>query len=233
MPGVFSSAPGGLDFEGMAAFLLWTGVALDLGVLIGLAVRDRWRDAWLLPVVVLSALLSTATVGLCSACNTWNFWLLNEFAHVALWLLLGVELSLRLCPQGTVARRHARVWIALVLLVVGVLAFTAPSGIDALPRLAATIIFLYAGLTLVMAAHELELQSALHEALLYGFPPYLLVYVATWGYTRDDTTWAGILNPLAFNLMMLNLLRVVWRRDPAPRPRLPWLTRLGRRRGWL
>lgn len=212
----------------MAAVLLWTGVALDVGVLAGLALRGRWRDAWMCPLVIAAALASALTAGLCPACNTWTVWLVQEFAHVALLLLLGVELSLRLCPLGTVARRHARAWIAVVL-VIAVGLVVGAAGIDALPRLIATVIFLYSGLTLVMAAHGLKIRLALHEALLYGFPLYLLVYVATWGYTGDDTRVANLASPLAFNLMMLNLLRVVWRRDPGVGVPRWLLARVGRR----
>ncbi len=211
----------------MAAVLLWMGVALDVGMLVGLAVRGRWRDSWICPLVISAALASALTVGLCPACNTWTFWLLQEFGHIALLLLLGVELSLRLCPLDTPARRHMRAWIAVVLVIAVGLVIGA-AGIDALPRLIAAVIFLYTGLTLVMVAHGLKISLALHEALLYGFPPYLLVYVTTWGYTREDTTWAGLLSPLAFNLMMLNLLRVAWRHDPTVGLPRRLLARVGR-----
>jgi hypothetical protein len=218
----------------VAALLLWTGVTLDWGVLAGLVARARWRDAWLSPAVVLSFLVSALTAGLCHSCNTWGFWLTKEFVHVALMLLLGVELSLRLCPTGQ-ARRHAWIWIGIVTLVVAALSATAPPGplmVQVLPRLIAAVLFLYAGLTLVLAAHRLEIHLALHEALLYGFPPYLFVYVVTWSATGEDTRLANLASPLAFNLMMLNLLRVVWQRDPALRVGPSLLARLGQRLGW-
>jgi hypothetical protein len=219
---------------GVAALLLWTGVALDLGVLAGLVVRGRWRDAWLCPAVVGAALTSALAAALCAACNNWTFWLLNEFVHIALLLLLGVELSLRLCPTGP-ARRHAWMWIGVVALVIVALSVTAPPGplmVQVLPRLIATVLFLYAGLTLVMAAHHLKINSALHAALLYGFPPYLFVYVVAWGYTGDDPRLANLAGPLAFNLMMLNLLRAVWQRDPAPRLGPGLIARVAQRLGW-
>lgn len=218
----------------MAALLLWTGVALDLGVLTGLVMRGRWRDAWLCPAVVGATLISALASALCIACNNWTFWLFNEFAHIAILLLLGVELSLRLCPTAP-ARRHAWMWIGVVAMVVIVLAASAAPGplmVQVVPRLIATVIFLYAGLTLVMAAHGLRIRSALHAALLYGFPPYLFVYVLAWGYTGDDTGPANLAGPLAFNLMMLNLARAVWQRDPAPRVGPSLLARVAQRLGW-
>lgn len=219
---------------GVSVLLLWAGVALDLGVLAGLVVRGRWRDAWLCPVLIGAFLVSAMSAGLCDSCNTWSVWIAKELVHVALMFLLGIELSLRLCTSAP-ARRHAWMWIGVVALGILALVASAPPGpltVQVLPRLIATVIFLYAGLTMVLAAHGLKIRLALHEALLYGFPPYLFVYVVAWGSTGDDTTWAGTLSPLAFNLVMLNLLRAVWQRDAAPQVGLSLLAQVAQRLGW-
>lgn len=201
----------------VAATLLWIGVALDVGVLAGLFLRGRWREAWLLPAVILAALVSAATVGLYPAYNTWAFWLASEFAHILLLLLLGVELTVRVFPHGTRGRAAALTWVGLTVLAAASVASTS-AGVDALPRLIASVLCLYTGLTLVMAAYGLSL-GALHDALLYGFPCYLIVYVSTWGFTDDDTRLANLASPLAFDLMMLNLLCVAWQHEPhAQRP---------------
>lgn len=199
----------------MAALLLWWGVGLDAGVLLGLLVRGHWRRAYLLPIVLLATLAATGTIGLCPRCNTWDFWLTKEILHGGLLLLLGVELTLRLCPRRTLVRRRALTWVGIVFAALLVLVATAPPTpliVHMLPRLIASVIFLYAGLTVILAHHELTLE-ALPDAVLYGFQFYLVVYVATWGFTGTSTRWAGLLSPLAFNLMMMNLLRVAWQRE--------------------
>lgn len=202
---------------GVAAGLLWIGVALDVGVLAGLFVRGRWRQAYLLPVLVAAALTSALTVGLCRACNTWAFWLANEFAHVALLLLLGLEVCLRAFAPGSRGRRSTGRWALFVVLVTGPFVLTTPAGIDVLPLLIGAVLLFYAGLWLVVLRYGAQ-RLALHDAVVYGFLAYLFVYAATWGFTGESTALANFASPLAFNLAMLNLLRVAWAREErAPR----------------
>jgi hypothetical protein len=196
----------------MAAILLWTGVALDMGVLVGLFVRGRWREAWLLPVVIAAFLVSATTVGLCPGCNTWTFWLAKEFVHATLMLLLGLELTVRAFPPRASGRQAALACSSVVVLASAAFLVTTPAAIDVLPRLIACALCLYAGLTLVMASYGLSL-GALHDGLLYGFPVYLIFYVGTWGFTGDDTRLANLVSPLVFNFFMLNLLCVAWQRE--------------------
>jgi hypothetical protein len=202
----------------MVAILLWTGIALDAGVLAGLALRGSWQKVVLLPPVVLAFLVSATSAGVCAHCNTWTFWLIKEFVHATLTFLLGLELSLRGFPRGSPGRRAALVWVSIVMAGATIAVVTRPAVIDMLPPLIAAVLCIYVGLTLVMARYAVSL-GALHDALLYGFPCYLIVYVATWGFTGDDTRVANLLSPIAFDVFMLNLLCVVWQRgDEVRRP---------------
>lgn len=196
----------------MAALLLWTGVALDVAVLVGLFVRRRWHQARLLPVVIVAALCSTVVVGICPGCNTWTLWLVSEFTHITLLLLLGLELSLRAFPRGSPGRRAVVLWLSSIAVATTAAVSTKAALIDWLPLLIAAVLAVYVGLTLVMAHYAVAL-GALHDALLYGFPAYLLVYVATWGFTGDDTRLANLASPLAFDVFMSNLMCVAWQRN--------------------
>lgn len=206
----------------MTALLLWIGVALDIGVLVGIVVRRRVRHAISLAPLLVALIASAVTVGVCPACNTWPFWLAKEFIHAGLFLLLGLELAWRLFPSLPKARSTARLWFAFVLVAMAALLLTAPHGpvmVQALPRIAGAIACLYAGLTLVLAVWRVPI-STFHDALLSGLSVYAILYAVTWAYlSTADTAVANVINPTVFNVVMAYLAWVVWRReDPPPAP---------------
>lgn len=204
----------------MAALLLWSGVALEIAILVGVSAHGHSRRAVTLAPLLVVLATSAAIVGACPACSTWSFWLAKELLHAVLFLILGVELAVRVFVSLPHARRIALAWTTLVLLGLTAALATAPRGprmVEVLPRIAAATAWLYVGLTVLMwlvswrAAFETD---DLHRSLLVGFALYTMFYAATWGRSTDDTTIAGLANPLVFDLVMLLLLRAAWQRPP-------------------
>jgi hypothetical protein len=204
----------------MAALLLWLGIASMLAVLAGLYVRGHAARAVTLAPLLIAMAASAALVGLYPACSTWSFWFAKELLHAVLFVVLGVELALRVFVPLPRARRLALAWTAAVLLGLAAALLAAPSGprmVEVLPRIAAATAWQYGGLTLLMwlASWRAALETDdLHRSLLVGFALYTMFYAATWGRSADDTTIAGLANPLVFDLVMLLLLRAAWQRPP-------------------
>jgi hypothetical protein len=194
------------------------GVLFEALTLVGLCVNRRLRRAWTLPPWLLSLIGSAAVVGVCPACNTWDFWLVKEFVHAALALLLGVELAARISQNLPRARQAARRWIVFVLVMMVVLVVTAPEGpltVNVLPRLLASIAWLYTGLVVVTIRFVLPLDP-LHRAVLLGLSPYMMLYAATWGHAAADTSVPNLVNPAMFILALVVLLRAAWLREKTP-----------------
>ena len=199
----------------MSFFLLWLSVALDLGVLAGLVVRRRVAEAYTLPVLLLALAATATTVGLCLACNTWDFALTKELIHAVLFLLLGLELAWRLFPGLPVARRTAQLWFVLMLVAMLVWLLTAPAGprmIQTLPRIIGTGACLYMGLTVLMHLFRVDI-GPLRNALLSALSPYAILYAVTWHYHGQDASVANVVNPLAFDIAMALVLRAAWQRE--------------------
>lgn len=207
----------------MSATILWLGPLLETAILTGLLVRHRLGKIATLPCMLIALIVSESVVGLCGACNTWKFWLVNEFAHAALLLALAVELILRVFPGP--ARRAAVYWLAFVMAVMTALVLTTPQGwliVEVLPRVLGAIAWLYMGLMVVMLRYDVHIEP-LHDAILSGFTPYLMVYAATWSQAATDTSIVKIVNPVMFVFVLLLLLRAAWQQG-APRTR-PWIRR--------
>jgi hypothetical protein len=208
----------------MMALITWLGPVLELGILLGLIVRRRLGQVVMLPLLLVALIASATTVGLCPACNTWDFWLVKEFVHAALLLALGFEMAQRVFTDAP-ARRAARRWTAFV--VMAMLALLVSGGrefliVGILPRLIASIAWLYTGLAIVMLRYGVR-TDPIHDAILSGFPPYLMLYAATWSQVTDSTRMAAFLNPLVLIGVLAALLHAAWR---PPRARdVPWLLR--------
>lgn len=202
--------------------VMWLGPSIELGILAGLAVRRRLGRLVALPCLLLALIVSATVVGTCGACNTWNFWLAKEATHAALLLALAIELMLRVFPGP--ARRAAAYWLVFVLAVMTALVLTTHHGliVEVLPRVLGAIAWLYMGLMVVMLRYDVHIEP-LHDAILSGFTPYLMVYAATWSQAADDTRIANLVNPVMFVFVLLLLLRAAWQRG-VPRTR-PWLRR--------
>jgi hypothetical protein len=150
--------------------------------------------------------------------QTWRFWNWRECAHAALLFLMGLELAIRLLFRAPQAQRVARLGIAGILLLV-VLTVAAsrsePWMTGLVPRLGFALVWLYAGL-LVMARVYIVPVDPLHSVVLRGFSTYLLTYSVTWSFTRHTAQLTGIVNAVAFDLLMLALAYAAWRRNDLP-----------------
>lgn len=205
----------------MTTLLLWAGVALEIAVLLGLVLRGNAGRVLTLPPLLVVLATSATLVGLCPTCSTWDFWIAKELLHELIVFALGVELAVRLFAPHPRTRWAACAWVALVAAgLAAVLATTpgVPHTVEILPRIAAALAWLYAGLTLLMLlaswGRGALVPDDLHRTLLVAFALYTMFYAITWSRTGDDTTVAGIANPLVFDLVMLLLLRAAWHRPP-------------------
>lgn len=204
----------------MSAVLLWSGPVLELGVLAGLAWRRKASRARLLPVFLCAVLVSDLLVAVYPPINTWRFWLLKETVHAALLLALAIEVAVRMV-------RHlpgAALALALLLLAIttgmGSVLREAPQQyvlFEVIPRLLAGTAGLYIGAFLVQAFFRVPVDP-LHEAILLGLPPWMLVYGITWGRVvgADAVAWTGTANALVFAFALIVLLEAAWRHEDDP-----------------
>lgn len=208
----------------MMTLVTWLGPVLELGVLTGLILRRRLSQAATLPLLLFALVLTDATVALYPQYNTWDFWLTKEFVHAALFLLLALELSHKAFADPA-AHRAARRWVTLVIALTILLIVAAPHGrliVEVLPRLMGALAWLYLGLAVVMLRYNARI-APLHDAILTGFAPYLIIYAATWNRASESTSAANIVNPLVFFVVLIALARAAWSRPSGNDA--PWLAR--------
>lgn len=213
----------------MSTALTVIGPLLEAAILVGLIRRRRLAKAVSLAPLLLALIASASTVALCPSCNTWDFWIVKELTHDALFLLLALELTTRVIDEGP-ARRAAWRWLAFVFAVTLVLVVSAPGGwiiVELLPRLSVAIAWLYMGLMVVMLRYGVRVEP-LHDVILSGFTPYFMLYAVTWSQAAQDTTVANMVNPVMFVFVLVLLLRVAWQKDS--HRALPGMRRLYERR---
>lgn len=202
----------------VALAVQWASVVLEIGVLAGLVARTRWRHLIMLPVLLLVVAASTAAPLLWPSLRTWNYWLTREFTHTALALVMGLELAVRLFFRVRAAQHVARVWIAAVVVLAVVALRTAPPApvmTILLPRCVLALVWLYAGLTIIASLYFVPIDP-LHNVTLRAFALYMGVYGLAWALTGKDTRLTGHVNALAFDLLLLVLLRAAWHRHGVP-----------------
>lgn len=197
----------------LALAIAWSGLALELTLLIGLVVRRRLRQCYTLPLLVLASMGSVLTTNLCPGCRTWEFWIAKELAHAMLLLAVALELSWR------AFRPVPRAWLWARLAVIGsvglgvVLVAAMPPGpvsVRVVPWILAALAWLYTLLGLITLALKMP-EEPLHRAILWGMSSYLMLYAATWGQAADDVTLPNLLNPMMFLLVMGVLTWTAWR----------------------
>lgn len=199
------------------SIVVWVGSLLELAVLAGLVVRRRLGQIRTLPLLLVATLASATTAVLCPPCNTWELWTAKELSHLALLVILGFEVAQRAFTT-TASQRAARSWTTCVLVVMFALAVAQRRTsvvVDVLPLLTSVVAWLYSGLAVIMLWHVGARIEPLHDAVLSGFPPYLMLYAATWSQAADGTRVAGLVNPLVWLLVLAALLKAAWQR---PRP---------------
>lgn len=202
----------------MAAYygaLIWLCVALELVLLAGLVVRGRVRQCYTLPVLVTTWLASASIVGVCPGCNTWRFWAVKETIHAVLAVALGLELAVRVFGSLPRAWLLARLVIAATAVLAVALVWTAPPApwsVRVLPWLLAGVAWLYTGLGLILLFFRMPVET-LHRTLLWSLSPYLMLYAATWGHTREDVSLPNTLNPFAFTATLAFIVWAACRRE--------------------
>lgn len=207
-----------LDCLVSAASMLvaWFCVGLELLLLVGLIARGRVRHSYLLFLLVLTWLASSLVAGLSPATMTWDAWIVTELGHALLAFLLAFELVLRAFRPVPRAWWWARLALGITLLAAITLvgfAWPGPISVSVIPWLLGALACLYVALWGLAGAMGMP-QEPLHQAVLVGLSPYLIVYAVTWGQVGDDTTLANAINPLMFVLSLAVLSRAAWAREP-------------------
>jgi hypothetical protein len=210
--------------------LLWAGPILETSVLAGLMARRRVQRAVTLPVLLVALVLSDGARGLWAGANTWAFWFAKELAHALLFLILGVEIAVRVFRPLPGVRRTLRLCLVVVVAVAAVLALTLPMGarsLVAVPRLLLAIGLFYAGVYGILIAHMIPVDP-LHKTVLLGFAPYHLFNAVSWGQVQSEWEHAlvNVANPVLFVLVLLVLLAAAWRDEAAVSVRSSLVRRL-------
>lgn len=200
--------------------LIWLCVGLEVALLTGLIARGRVRQCYMLPALIFTWLASAIVVGVCPTCNTWRFWTVKESIHALAAIGLGLELAIRVFRQVPRPWMWALVTIGSTVALVVALVWTAPPGpwsVRVLPWVLAGIAWLYTGLGMILLTFRMPVEF-LHRTLLWGLSPYLMLYAATWGLTREDVLLPNVLNPLAFTAALALLVWAACRSDTEPPP---------------
>lgn len=199
----------------LAALLTWSCVALEVALLGGLLVRNRLRQCYALGLLVLASLASALVINLCPHCRTWDFWITKEFTHALVLFALALELSWRAFRPVPRAWRWARLAIVGSVVLGATLVAGMPPGpvsVRVVPWILAALAWLYTLLGVITLVLRMP-EEHLHRAILWGLPPYLMLYAATWGQAGNDVKLPGLLNPLMFLLVLGVLVWAAWRRE--------------------
>ncbi len=211
----FSLLDCGMSFWSSA--VAWGCMALEVLVLAGLIVRRRVRHCYTLTVLVHAWLGAALVAGCFPTLMTWDVWIATELAHALLALLVAVELAWRAFRPVPRAWWWSRVSIGVALATAVALvriAWPGPLSVSVVPWCLGALACLYAGLWAIAGALALP-QERLHQAVLGGLSPYLIVYAVTWGQARESTSLANAVNPIMFGLTLLVLAQAAWARDRA------------------
>ena len=199
--------------------LITSCVALEMALLAGLIRRRRLSQSYLLLPLVISWASASLAFVLHPVARTWDFWLVKELVHAALAVALGIELALRVFRPLPTPWLWARLVLASVPAVAGVLVAShapGPFSVRVMPSLLMALAWLYTGLGCLLLHYRMPVER-LHRALLWGLPPYLVLYAATWGQAASDAGIPNSLNPPMFTAVLCVLTWVAWQPDdPAP-----------------
>lgn len=198
--------------------ITWLGPLLEVGILVGLVHRRRLSDVVMLPVLLVSLIASATVVGICPSCNTWSFWVVKECIHTGLLLALGLELAQRAFPSAP-GRRAARRWASFVTVTMLVLVATIwreLAMVELLPRLVASVAWLYTGLSIVMLRHSRRVES-LHDTILTSFAAYLMVYAALWSQVTHSAEVVALINPPVQLAVLAAVFYAAWAATPRVR----------------
>ncbi len=169
--------------------------------------------------LLVNAWLGAALVAGCfPTLMTWNVWIVTELGHALLAFLVAVELAWRAFRPVPRAWWWSRVSIGLALVAavsLVKLAWPSPLSVSVVPWCLGALACLYAGLWVIAGALGLP-QEGLHQAVLAGLSPHLIVYAVTWGQALECTWVAKPVNPIMFGLTLLVLVRAAWARGRSP-----------------
>jgi hypothetical protein len=202
-------------------------IILAAAILVGLAMRGRYRssisfDIYLLSIVVFELLLLVWP----GRFFTWDYWFTKETVQSFLKVAVTVELSVRLFWR--LPRARATAALGLVLITAGtLLSVVDVDSADAelraqsmMPRIFYGTAIMF-GLILTLALWYRVSLNELHKAILMGFTPYLLA--STVGVQLLDAFGGGVrvsmnyLNNLAFFGLLGYWVRVAWK-QPSVEP---------------
>lgn len=155
-----------------------------VATLVGAVVRGHYRRAWFF-VLYLAVILTCNTLVTTwpEAFRTQEFWLLKQGAYDVLKLLIAVELGYRAVQAFPGAAAGARA-AALVVLAASLGVILSGGWLssyhvqyDWQPQIQMAAVWMFALVALLVAWYHLPMDGW-HRAIVMGFAPYLLLFVA-------------------------------------------------------
>ena len=227
-----------------AAILMWTGLALTLALLAGLAARRRFGLCWTFgPYLAAAALADLLMTVWPDQFHTQLFWLGQALVIDLLRFALALELTYRTVRAFPTAQATVRgVLLGVLLLTLGMVFsgtgdLVSPGGTPILepiisrvqPLVLSGAIWLLTGIAGVILWYRLPVHP-LHKAILVGLVPYLLVFsvslnmIESWGWEASELV--NVFSALTWLVVLGFWAAVAWRRSdvpvraPAPDPAL-------------
>lgn len=199
-----------------------------VALLAGLVVRRRIRLCWSFAAYALAILVgnSLASLGPGTFYQPW-FWVLKQGVYDALKMAIALELAWRVFDAFPGAKQVVRVALLAVLVVSAVAlgALTPRASYMRLwewqPGIAVASLWLLTATALLVVFFQVPVHDW-QRAIMLGFAPYLLVFVAILDIVRvrgwaSARFGAGIADSLAYLALVLFWTWAVWRRgDSVP-----------------
>jgi hypothetical protein len=196
-----------------------------LAVLVGVLVRGRVRQCWAFPAYVVTVLL-TNFVG-----SMWperfhnpETWVIFQAAFDVLKLAVVLELSWRAFALFPGAMRNARLVLLIVLIAstLAIAVWTPPSSYNTVwqfqPSIVTGTLWLLTALALLVVWYQIPVHD-FQRAIMLGFAPYLLVFVAALDILRrhgwSAVATASILDQSAYLALVAFWAWAAWRQDSA------------------
>ena len=218
----------------VAVILPWTGLALTLALLAGLAARQRLGLCWTFgPYLAVAAVADVLMTVWPDRFYTQLFWLGQALLVNALRFALALELTYRTVRAFPTARSTVRgVLLAVLLLTLAMVlsgtgSLGSPEGAPVLEPLISQVlpivlsgsIWLLTGIAGVILWYRLPVHP-LHKAILVGLVPYLLLFtvslnlITSWGW--EESELVNRFAALAWLAVLGFWSRVAWHRGDAP-----------------
>jgi hypothetical protein len=200
-----------------------------LATLVGALVRGHYKRAWSF-VVYLAVILTCNTLVTTwpDAFRTHEFWLLKQGAYDVLKLLIAIELGYRAVRAfpGAAAGARAAALVGLTaslgVILTGGWLTSYHAQYEWQPQIQMAAVWMFALVALLVAWYHLPMDGW-HRAIVMGFAPYLLLFVALLSVLERQgwKAWQAmsLIDSAAYLALVCWWAWASWQPAPAPVPR--------------